>query len=121
VSVQQPVFTDPSPGFSVRIRPDRDRVVVALGGELDLATVPRAERWVRELYGRGFTSVALDLRELAFVDSSGLHLLLRLDDLAAADGCRFALVDGGGPIRRLLDLTGMADRFHSAPPPPEQL
>ncbi len=120
MSLQQSPSVDPSHGFSIRIRPDRDRVVVALGGELDLATAPRAEQWVRALYERGFRSVALDLRELSFVDSSGLRLLLELHDLAAADGCRFAIVDGAGPIRRLLDLTGLTGHFVHAPPAPER-
>lgn len=120
MSVQPSPVTDPSHGFSVRIRPDRDRVVVALGGELDLATAPRAEQWVRALYERGFTSVALDLRDLTFVDSSGLKLLLDLHDLAAAEDFRFALVDGEGPIRRLLELTALSDHFVHVPPAPER-
>lgn len=114
MSVQHPPAA--SPAFNVRIRPERDRVVVALTGELDLATVTRAERWARALYERGFTSLAFDLRGLTFIDSSGLRLLLELDRLAAAEGCRFAIIDGEGPTRRLLQLTGLSDHFaHAAP------
>lgn len=116
MSVQHPVLAAPPTGFSVRVRPERDRVVVALSGELDIATVERVERWVRALYERGFSSIALDLRDLTFIDSSGLRLLLRLDRRADDVGCRFALVDGEGPVRRLLQLTGLTDHFALAEP-----
>jgi anti-anti-sigma factor len=98
------------------VRPERDRVLVALSGELDIATVARAERPVRELYERGFTSIVFDLRALTFIDSTGLKLLLRLDGLATANGCRFAIVAGDGAAHRLLELTRLTERFaHAAP------
>lgn len=115
MSVKQPLVSPPR-GFSIRIRPERDRVVVALGGELDLATSERAERWARALYERGFTSLAFDLRDLTFIDSSGIRLLLTLDELAACDGFRFAIVERDGPVRRLLQLTGLTDHFQRAAP-----
>lgn len=112
----QPAPTTPVVGFSIRVRPEPDRVLVALAGELDIATVARAERPARELYERGFTSVVLDLRALTFVDSTGLKLLLRLDDLATSNGWRFAIVAGEGAAHRLLELTRLTDRFtHAAP------
>jgi anti-sigma B factor antagonist len=103
--------------FSVRVLPDRERVVVALAGELDLATVDRVEQEALELYDRGFTSLALDLRGLTFMDSSGLKLLMRLQHHAHARNCQFAIVDGEGPVRRLLQLTRLSDHFTHVPPP----
>lgn len=114
MSVHHPVTAPP--GFSIRIRPERDHVIVALGGELDLATVERAERWARALFRRGFASIAFDLRRLTFIDSSGLRLLLLLDRIAAAGGARFAIIDGEGPVRRLLQLTGLTDHFARVAP-----
>jgi len=102
--------------LSVRIRPEPDRVVVALTGELDLATAERAEHWGRALYERGFTSLVFDLRGLSFIDSSGVRLLLELDRLAADEGLRFAIADCDGPVRRLLQLTGLTDHFARAEP-----
>jgi hypothetical protein len=46
------------------------------------------------------------------MDSTGLRLLLRLDEAALADGWSFAIVDdGGGPVQRLLELTCLTQRF----------
>jgi anti-anti-sigma factor len=46
-----------------------------------------------------------------FIDSQGLHLLLDVDREASADGWQFAIIDGSPPVTRLLELTGLRDRF----------
>jgi anti-anti-sigma factor len=99
------------PTFRLTVTPDGERVVVAAQGELDLLTVPAVEREVRELRARGFTSIVLDLRELTFIDSTGLGLLLRLDAEAGDARLAFAIVEGDGPVRRVLRLSGLAGRF----------
>src|SRR3954454_17680169 len=58
--------------FEVRIVPDRDRVIVALCGELDMANVDAVQTALNELRAVGWTSLVLDLRELTFIDSTGL-------------------------------------------------
>jgi anti-anti-sigma factor len=55
--------------------------------------------------------VTVDLRGLTFIDSTGLRLLIRLDQRARTDGCTLTLVDGEGPAHRLLQLTRLRDRF----------
>ncbi|HEV7774196.1 MAG TPA: STAS domain-containing protein [Conexibacter sp.] len=63
---------------------------------------------------RGFATIVLDLRQLTFMDSTGLRLLLRLDAESRSDGFRFAIVDGEGPVRRLLELTQFDRQFRRA-------
>jgi anti-anti-sigma factor len=84
------------------------RTVIAARGELDIASVEAFEAALREHLERG--PVVLDLRGLAFMDSSGVKLLdaiLRDADLL---GWTFTvgseLPDG---VRRLFDLTGITD------------
>ena len=101
----------PEPLLSVEVRPDRDAVIVAPRGELDLSTVALVEREVRELQERGFARVVLDLRGLTFIDSTGLRLLIRLDDDARARRHTLTLIDRDGPARHLLELTGLRNRF----------
>jgi anti-sigma B factor antagonist len=102
--------------FRVTVRPDGPRTIVEAHGELDLGTVPVVEREVAQLREQGVESIVLDLRELTFIDSSGLNLLLRLDAEARSDGFRFSIVEGDGPVRRLLELTNLADDFARAEP-----
>lgn len=100
--------------FQVAVRPERDRVLVIPQGELDLVTVDQVEREVQQLRFRGFIDITLDLRQLTFMDSTGLCLLLRLDAAARSDGSSFAIIDAEGPIRRLLTLTRLRERFRHA-------
>src|SRR5919197_2925709 len=60
------------------IRTDRRNGVtrVALEGELDLATVPVLEEHLAAIEHDGMRALVLDLRDLTFVDSSGLHAFL---------------------------------------------
>lgn len=102
--------------FRVASRSEDVRTLVEAHGELDLATVPVVEREVQELRERGVKQIVLDLREVTFIDSSGLSLLLRLDAQARSNGFTFAIVEGEGPVRRLLELTDLADGFQHAEP-----
>jgi anti-sigma B factor antagonist len=97
--------------FRVDIAPEHERVRVIPQGELDLATVGQLETQIEELRSRGFRTIVLDLRQLAFMDSTGLRLMLQLDAESRADGFRFAIVDCEGPVRRLLELTRVDGRF----------
>ncbi|HEY4277996.1 MAG TPA: STAS domain-containing protein [Conexibacter sp.] len=99
-----------APPFAVESTPERDRVIVAVAGELDIATTGRVEDEVTGLYDRGFEKVVLDLSNVSFMDSSGLRLLIRLDDRARGDR-RFTVVQGDGAARRLLALTRLDARF----------
>ena len=103
-----------SPLFRVDVQPERERVRVIPRGELDLNTIPQLETQIEALRSGGFRRIVLDLRQLTFMDSTGLRLLLELDAESRADGFRFAIIDGEGPVRRLLQLTGIEDRFEHA-------
>ncbi len=81
--------------------------VLALGGELDLAGVPVLVRQLRELEQVGFDRLVVDLRELSFMDCSGLGILVAADLRARHAHRQLVLACGDGPVRRLLELTGM--------------
>jgi anti-anti-sigma factor len=104
---------EPEP-FRVEVRPDRRRVVVLPHGEVDLATVDQLGAEIDELVDRGFDTVVLDLRATSFLDSSGLHLLLRQ---TARTDAQLTLIDGAPAVRRIIDLAGVRHllRFESAP------
>jgi len=79
-------------------------VIVAARGELDIATVDQLRAAIDELVGRGFDAIVLDLGETSFMDSSGVHLLLK--QTARADA-RVTLSDLSEPVRRVIDLAGL--------------
>lgn len=92
--------------FRCEVEPRRDVVYVRPCGELDLATVPVLEHELKELAAAGFGRLVLDLRELRFLDSTGLRLILEWDAKARSDGLSFDLIRGPAAVHRLFELTG---------------
>jgi anti-anti-sigma factor len=89
----------------------RDQVaVIAPAGEVDLVTVHE----VRDALTRAASScrrVVLDLRQVTFMDSSGLRLLVEAQQEAERDGFAFAVVRGPASLERLFEVTGLDGRL----------
>lgn len=79
---------------------------IALCGELDLATVPIVREHLGQCENDGVDAIMLDLRQVTFVDSSGLHAFLTARDHAHSNGHRFVLVGPSRATRRLFEMTG---------------
>jgi anti-anti-sigma factor len=76
-------------------------------GELDLGTAPLLEDRLRQLRDDK-VSVRLDLSELQFMDSTGLHVLIRAVQESRADGWHLELAPNlSPPVRRLLQLVNV--------------
>jgi anti-sigma B factor antagonist len=106
--------------FRCELEPHRDAVHIRPIGELDLATVPVVQARLDELPAAGFAHLVLDLREVSFLDSSGLHLILTLDAAARGNGLSFELVPGPAPVQRMFEVTGVAGRLSFAGAAPTQ-
>lgn len=97
--------------FSVSVVPDRGEVVVVLTGELDLASADVLERDVRKLRLAGCDRVVVDLRQVEFMDSTGLRLLISLRNTAKREGHRLMVVPGPRQVQRIFDLTATRGLF----------
>jgi anti-sigma B factor antagonist len=107
--------------FRVDVRRDGAAVVVAVTGELDLASGPELETELDRLSGPDTKLVIIDLRQLDFMDSTGLSIIVRAHQRMAGEGCEMGLVKGSQQVQRLLDLTGVADRLRLVDTPEELL
>jgi anti-anti-sigma factor len=107
----------PTPqGLRCHVEPDRERVVVRAVGVVDLATVAVLDGPLNELRASGFTQIAIDLREVTFMDSTGLQLLVRWRRQSHAEGFDLQIeVDPEGPVARVVELTGLQDVLLGAP------
>lgn len=102
----------PSPDpFSITAEPDRDEVAVVVAGDLDLATADALEQEVRTLRRAGFERVLIDLRDVGFLDSTGLRVLLALRNDAKRDGSQLAVVPGPREVQRVFELTATRGLF----------
>jgi anti-sigma B factor antagonist len=80
-----------------------------VSGELDLVSSPTLEDALERVAGTDVDLVLPDLRGLEFMDSTGLHLLIKAQQRLQEKGRQFALMKGGVQVERLLSLTGVAE------------
>jgi anti-anti-sigma factor len=91
---------------------DDGTVRIRFEGELDLTTVPNAEEFVSNIE-REHTpeKLVLDLRELRFLDSSGLRFILTTDARARKDGRRLQIVPGPEAVHRVFRIALLDKRL----------
>jgi anti-sigma B factor antagonist len=77
-------------------------------GELDLVTSPQLERKLREAEIDA-RLVVVDMRDVRFMDSSGVHVLVAASDEAEWGGARLMVIPSAA-VERVLRLSGVADR-----------
>jgi anti-sigma B factor antagonist len=97
--------------FSIRETRERAACRLTPIGELDLATAPLLERAFDAVLREDDAElIIVDLTELSFMDSSGIHLLLRMN--AACEGAdRLRVINGSRAVQRVLDVSGVRDRL----------
>ena len=105
----EPVFS--APDFDVVSVSRDDEVIVALRGELDLATAPLLERELALGTVREARAVLVDLERVAFMDLTGLRPLLSLV-LPSRPGHLVTITAGPPPVQRLLELSGLRRHFN---------
>ena len=95
----------------VRTEKQQSTHTIALCGELDLANAATAEAELKASLETEGAEVIVDMRELEFIDSTGIALLV-----AAlghnGDEARIRFIPSDSPaVTRVLDLTGLAERL----------
>jgi stage II sporulation protein AA (anti-sigma F factor antagonist) len=94
------------PSFRIETAPGAGGHVVAIHGDLEYNTAPRLERALSALDGRD--SIALDMRGVTLLDSSGLSVLVAAHLRAVREGGSLTIVAPPWPVMRILELTGVA-------------
>ena len=108
-------FADP---FSVNEHEEAGVRVIAVAGELDIATAPKLCARLDASRTRSKPRLLVDLTEVDFCDSTGLRALLGAASEVRAHGGRFAIVcPPSGDVARLLEIVGAAEwmAIHSDP------
>ena len=101
--------------FAVRTEQRGAAAVVIPSGELDIATAPALEQELDRAFDTDSARVVLDLRELEFIDSSGLRTLLLARRRADNAGAQFSLVAGDRALQRTLEIAGIQQIFQWIP------
>lgn len=88
----------------------REAASVRVSGELDLGTAARLDVAFREALGYA-RLILLDLQELSFMDSTGLHVIVDASVQARVRGARIVVMGASPSVEALLDLTGSRSRL----------
>jgi anti-anti-sigma factor len=94
-----------TPPFTIRTESRHSVARIAVEGELDLTTAPELSDHLTRAEADGYMGIMLDLRDLRFVDCSGLRTFLAARQRSLANGHRFILVGAGRAVHRLCQLT----------------
>lgn len=82
-------------------------VKIAVDGEVDLATADELTSAIDEVFSAGSDNLVVDLSDTSFMDSTGLKTLVMADRRFGEKQRAFAIVVDGGPVSRLIDLSGI--------------
>jgi anti-sigma B factor antagonist len=63
--------------MQIATTPGSDRYVITVSGEVDLATSPDLDNAIIAAIESGTSSLAIDLTDVSFMDSSGLGVVVR--------------------------------------------
>jgi anti-anti-sigma factor len=108
----------PPPPFRVGSHRLDGTLVVAPEGEIDIATAPLVRKAIDRHDGT-VSQLVLDLRQVEFMDTSGLQIVVEQMRRQDAGVQEFAVVRGPDPVQRLLDMAGLTQTLRLLDAPEE--
>ena len=105
-----PIPTEPRDEAQFQTRTERladSTYVVSVLGEIDLFTGPRLAGALSGALDAGATKLVVDLTECGFMDSTGIRILLMVNDQLDRSHRPVAVVTDNGNVRQVLELTGV--------------
>lgn len=93
----------------LEMRTERDKLVVAVQGDLDMATAKDFRDRVDGmlLMRPGIQQLLVDLSAVGFIDSSGLGVIIGRYKLMQDRGGQMALTGAGSNVYRILEMSGI--------------
>ena len=110
----------PEPGhFHVSAERLGADALIVVEGELDIATLPEFEQAVTRMRAQGLERMVIDLRQLEFLDSMSIELLLRVHHELEGTGADLVVVRGPRAVNRVFDLMELERVLTLVDEPPE--
>ncbi|HEV2060524.1 MAG TPA: STAS domain-containing protein [Solirubrobacteraceae bacterium] len=78
-----------------------------LSGDLDLATTKNVEAELKRVEAGDARTIVIDLSDLTFINSSGVHLLVDASLRSGADAKGLSLLRGSATVQRVLQICGV--------------
>jgi anti-anti-sigma factor len=97
------------PDLIVRVGGSDGQRTLTPVGELDMASAPELQSAIESVWRDGITDLSLDLRELDFIDSTGVRLMIEVVKRCQFAGCQLEVIRGIDGVQRVFDLCGLED------------
>ena len=101
--------------------PGAGHVTLRVAGEIDLGTAPQLREAALDALRHHGTTLRVDLRDVSFMDSTGIEVLLATRRRASLEGGSLTLYRPSRPVRRILEVTGLDKLFQMADVPDAQV
>ena len=95
--------------LTVRTEQRNDLAVVAVAGELDMATAPQLQDEITDQLDRGQTRLVFDLTDVSFCDSTGLSVFVRAKNSCDEAGGIVRLAAPQRGVLRILQVSGLVE------------
>ena len=103
--------------FATATRQNGDSLVLSPTGELDMATAPEFEEASER--AQGGSAILIDLREMTFIDSTGIRALLQVYSAGQNGHSTVSFIRGQRHVQRVLQLVGVEQLLAWTDPPAE--
>ena len=87
------------------------KYLVTLNGELDTAAAAEVEKTLQPLYNSDGHDVIIDCKDLEYIASSGLRILISILKGAKAGGSKVIMRNMNDDIKTVFKLTGFINLF----------
>jgi anti-sigma B factor antagonist len=95
------------PRFEVQTEPGGPRWTIRLSGELDAAVASRLKAALAEAQAAKPQQIRVDVKNLAFIDSTGIQMLVGAKLAGADEGCELIVVRPTGDVKRIFDVIAL--------------
>jgi len=85
-------------------------MVLFLSGRLDTVSSSKCELELNKLID-GTINIIFDLKELDYISSSGLHILLQTQKMMAVNNRKLVIRNIGGVVKNVFEMTGFNTIF----------
>jgi len=92
--------------MDVTVRTQDDNAIIDVSGKLDAVTAPDLEARIAEVLAGTGGSIVLNLKDLEYISSAGLRVILSTAKQLKAKQKDLAVVALQGPVKRVFEISG---------------
>ena len=91
--------------MNAQVQQQGEHVIIALEGELDVAVAPELKTLLKDTIERGNKKVIVDMKEVKFIDSSCLGVMVNAHKLAVEKKGAIKFARSSEQVRKIFELT----------------